>query len=846
MFRTTLKNLAARKLRLFTTSFAVLLGVAFMAGTLVLTDTIGKTFDKLYSDVNKGTDAYVRAEVAFDSEWFGAQRPRLDTTLIDQINAVDGVAVAEGSIEAYAQLVDKAGRPIGNPNMGSPVLGASWLSNDDLNPFNLASGRAPQADDEVVIDNASANKGDFVVGDSTTVLTQSGPKHVEIVGIAKFGDTDSPAGASYTMFTPAAAQAYLTHPGKIDAIKIVADPGVSETELVQRISTVVPQGTEVLTGTEITKEAQLDAKEGMGFFDVFLMVFALIALFVGSFIIYNSFTILVAQRTREMALMRAIGASRRQVTRSVLLEAGVVGLIASALGLAAGVGVASGLKMLLSGLGIDIPAGGVVLTTSTVILSVIAGLGVSIASAVFPARRAAKVPPIAAMREVAVDNSSSSRKRAVIGTLITGLGGAAMAAGLFGGAGIAPLGLGAMLIFVGVAVLGPILARPLSRILGSPLPRLKGVSGTLARQNAMRNPKRTSATAAALMIGVALVGFITILASSTKASVAANVERTFNGDLVVSSNVGGAGGLSPDLASRLSALPELDAVTGFRMAPAEIDGAGDNLVAADPTAVQEITDLGLAQGSLSDLHSSEIAVFQDTADDNGWAIGQNIPVRFAETGVQNFTLVATYTEHATVGDYLISIEAYDANIADHFDSKVLMTIADGVDADAARAAVTTVADSYPQGDVQDRAEYSKAQTKNMDMLLNLIYALLALAVFIALLGIANTLALSIFERTRELGLLRAVGMTRRQLRATVRYESVIIALLGTTLGLAIGTAFGWSIVKALEDKGLDTFAFPTSQLAVVAVIAGLAGVAAAALPARRAARLDILGAITSN
>ncbi|HSB86452.1 MAG TPA: ABC transporter permease, partial [Ilumatobacteraceae bacterium] len=608
MFFTTLKSLAARKLRLFTTSFAVLLGVAFMAGTLVLTDTIGKTFDELFANVNSGTDAYVRAEASFDSEWFGEQRPRLDASLIDAINDVDGVAAAEGHIEAYAQLVDKAGKPMGNPNMGAPVFGAAWLSNDALNPFELTSGRPPQADDEVVIDKGSADEAGFAIGDSTTVLTQTGPQHVEVVGIAKFGDTDSPGGASYTMFTPAAAQAYLTQPGKVDAIKIVAEPGVSESQLIANISDVVPAGTEVLTGAEITKEDQASIKDDMSFFNVFLMVFAVIALFVGSFIIYNSFSILVAQRTKEMALMRAIGASRRQVTRSVLLEAGVVGLIASALGLAAGVGVAAGLKALLAGIGIDIPAGGVVLTSKTVIISAIAGLGVSIASAVLPARRAAKIPPIAAMRDVAIDRSSRSRRRIVNGSIVTGLGALAMGAGLFGGAGIVPVGLGAVLVFVGVAVLGPVLARPISRIIGSPMPRLKGMSGTLARQNAMRNPKRTSATAAALMIGVALVGFITILASSTKASVARNVDKTFNGDLVVSSNVGGAGGLSPLLAEQLDALPELGAVTGVRMAPAEVDGESTNLMSADPQAMQQINDFGLAQGSLDGLHADDIAV----------------------------------------------------------------------------------------------------------------------------------------------------------------------------------------------------------------------------------------------
>jgi putative ABC transport system permease protein len=846
MLRTTIKTLAARKWRLLTTSVAVLLGVAFMAGTLVLTDTIGKTFDDLFANVNAGTDAYVRGELAFDSDILGDQRARLDTSLVDEIAGVDGVAAAEGHIEAYAQLVDHDGDPIGNPDMGAPVLGGAWLTNDALNPFELASGRAPQADDEVVIDKGSADTADFVVGDSTTVLTQAGPQHVEIVGIATFGGEDSPGGASYTMFTSAAAQAYLTQPGTIDAIKVVAADGVDEAALVQRIAQMVPDGTEVLTGAEITAEDQASIKEDMSFFNVFLLVFAAIALFVGSFIIYNSFSILVAQRTKEMALLRAIGASRRQVNRSVLLEAGVVGLIASALGLLAGIGVAAGLKALLAGIGIDIPAGGVVLTSNTVIVSVIAGLGVSVASAVLPARRASKVPPIAAMRDVAVDRSSRSRRRVVNGTVVTALGAAAMSAGLFGGAGIMPVGLGALLVFVGVAVLGPVLARPMSRVLGAPLPRLRGMPGTLARQNAMRNPKRTSATAAALMIGVALVGFITILAASTKASVAANVEKTFTGDLVVASNTFGRGGLSPLLADELAALPELDAVTGLRMAAAEVDGSVTMLMSADPSAVQHITDVGLAGGSLEDLHATEIAVYEDIADENGWALGQTIPVRFADTGVQQLTMVATYTENMTVGDYFVSLEVYDANVADRFDHQVLMTVADGVSLPDATAAVEHAAAAYPQGDVQDRAEYEQAQTKNVDMLLNLIYALLALAVFIALLGIANTLALSILERTRELGLLRAVGMTRGQLRSTVRYESVIIALLGTTLGLAIGTAFGWAIVKALGGEGLDTFAVPVVPLAVVAAIAALAGVGAAALPARRAARLDVLGAITAD
>jgi len=845
MIRTTLKNLSARKLRLLTTSIAVLLGVAFMAGTLVLTDTVGKTFDDLFANVNAGTDVYVRGETAFKSE-LGDQRARLDASLVTTVEKVDGVKHAEGSIQAYAQLVDKHGKVIGDPKMGAPTFGGIWLDNEDLNAFELAQGRSPRADSEVVIDRGSAKKGDFNIGDSVVVLTKSGQQAETIVGIATFGGQDSPAGVSYTMFTSDAAQRFLTEPGKIDAIKVVAADGVSDRELVDRIAKAVPPHTQVLTGAEITAEDQAAVKDGISFFSIFLLTFAVIALFVGSFIIYNSFSILVAQRSKEMALLRAIGASRRQVLGSVLLEAVVVGLIASLAGLVAGVGVAIALKELLNSIGLEIPAGGIVLKSSTVIVSLIAGLGVSVASAVIPARKASKVPPIAAMRDVAIDSSGRSRRRMVIGSAVGGLGAFSVGAALFGGAGVGPLALGVPLVFIGVAILGPVLARPISRIIGWPLPRLKGMAGTLARENAMRNPKRTSSTAAALMIGVALVSFITILASSTKASITDGVDKRFTGDFVVDSNTFGLGGFSPTLSDQLKALPELDAVSGMRMVPAQVHGTEALLVSADPIAMQKVTDFGVEQGSFDDLGATQIAVLDDTAKANGWKVGDIVPVQFAETGVQQFTLAAVYTQAEVAQEYFIGLAAYDANVEDHFDTKVYVTVRDGVSLDQGRAAITHVTDAYPQAQVQDTAEYKAAQTSQVDMMLNLIYALLGLAVFIALLGIANTLALSIFERTRELGLLRAVGMTRRQLRTTVRYESVIIALLGTTLGMGIGIVFGWSIVTALGDKGLGTLALPYSQLVVVAIIAAVAGVAAAVLPARRAAKLDVLGAIVSE
>lgn len=847
MFRTTIKDLSARKLRLLTTSIAVLLGVAFMAGTLVLTDTIGATFDDLFTDANAGTDAYIRGEAAFDNTDLGAQRPRVDESLVATVAAVDGVAVAQPYIQSYAQIVDKDGRAMGNPDMGAPVLGGNWIDDEGLSAFELAEGRTPQADDEVVIDRRSANEAGYRVGDVAGVITQAGEQPYTVVGIATFGGEDSPGGASAALFTLAAAEANLTAPGKVDAIKVAAADGVNDEELARRIAQVVPDHVEVLTGAEITAEDQAEVKEGMGFFNTFLLTFALIALFVGSFIIYNSFSILVAQRSRDMALLRAIGASRRQVLGSVLLEAIVVGAIASVVGLAAGVGVAAGLKGLFDAMGIAIPAGPVVISSGTVITSMVAGLGVSIASAVLPARRAARVAPVAAMRDVAVDSSGSSRRRAVMGTVVTALGGAAIASGLFSGgdSALASVGIGVALVFLGVAVLGPILAKPLSRVLGSPLPHLRGMSGTLARENAMRNPKRTSATASALMIGVALVGFITILASSTKASIADSVDSSFVGDLVIDSGTYAGGGLSPRLADDLSTLPEVDAVAGLRNVAAEIDGSSSMLVGVDAGSLDDLFDLELRNGSLADLGAKEIAVHDEEATAKGWALGDTVPVRFAETGVQDLTIAAVYGDADLAGSYLVGNEVLEANVADQFDSLVFVHFAEGVDDETATAAVEAVAAQNPLADVQDREAFVDSKGAEIDMMLNLIYALLALAVVIALLGIANTLALSIFERTRELGLLRAVGMTRAQVRSTVRWESVIISLLGTTLGLVIGTSFGWIMVKALEGEGLNTFTIPVTQLAVVVAIAGAAGVVAAILPARRAAKLDVLEAISS-
>ena len=851
MLKFTLKGLIAHKRRLATTTLAVLLGVAFMAGTLVLSDTIGKTFDDLFADVYKNTDAVVRAEAAFEGgpgETM-AQRGRVDASLVDEVRKVDGVATAQGTIFGYARLVGKDGEAIGNPEMGAPTVGVDWTDVKELNPFNLVSGGPPVADNDVVIDRKSARDGGLAVGDTTTVLVQAGPQQVRIAGIAKFGTADSPGGASFVMFKPSVAQRLMAQPGKFDDISIIARDGVPQAQLIERIRAILPAGTEVLSQQEITAESQGEMDEAFSFFNTFMLVFAIVALLVGGFMIFNTFSITVAQRTRENGLLRALGASRRQVLVSVLLEAVLIGLIASVIGVAAGVLVASGLKAMLAGFGLDIPTGSVVLTANTVLVSMLAGILVTMVAAVSPARKAAKVAPIAAMHtDTAGSTGYGSKERVIVGIAILGLGAAALFAGLFGDTSntVQVVGLGIVLVFFGVSVLGRTVSLPLSRLLGAPLTRIRSTTGGLARENAMRNPKRTAASASALMIGVGLVGFITILASSTKASIDAAIDRSVTGDYVVSGGGGFIGGVDPGLAKKLSDLPEVEAATGVRNGFAKVGDSVQWVSALDPATSEGLIDLKPVEGSLRDAGADTIAVHEGEAEDKNLKIGDPVQILFKDTGPQVLRVGLIYREDQPWGKYVLPLAVYDANFADHYDSAVYATRAKAVSTEAGLAAIKDVVKAYPGTKAFDQAGFKEEQARQVNTILGLMYALLALAIVIALLGIGNTLALAIFERTRELGLLRAVGMTRSQLRSTIRWESVIIALQGTLLGLVIGVFFGWALVTALADQGVDVFRIPFANLAVVVVLAGLAGVVAAVAPSRRAAKLNILHAIASE
>src|ERR671918_787333 len=828
MVKTALRNLLAHRMRLFTTGLAVVLGVAFIAGTLVLTDTITKTFDDLFTDAYADTDAMVRAEASFeDPNGFGDLRGRLDASLVDQVADVEGVAVASGDVWGFAQVVDKDGEPVGNPGAGPPTLGANWPESE-LNTWTLVDGTAPKGERDVVLDKGVADDAGYTVGDQATVLVRGAPLDVTVTGIARIGGADSPGGATFTMFTTEAAQRYVGEVGKFDSISIAADEGGSQRELVDRLEAVVPAGVEAVTGATVTDESQDAMREGLSFFNTFMLVFALVALLVGGFIIFNTFFITVSQRTREKALLRAIGASRRP-----------------ALGLVAGIPLAAGLKALLAGFGFPIPAGGVVLATSSAVIAFSAGVIVTLVAALSPSRKAAKVPPVAAMRDVAVGSTGyGSRQRIYVGVAVLAFGVVALLYGLFGDPGnaLAIVGLGVLLVFFGVSVLGRTVALPLSRIIGLPLPHLRGISGHLARENAMRNPKRTAITASALMIGVGLVTFITIFAASTKASFSNTVDRAFTGDFVVTAG-GGMVGVSPEFTNQVNELPEVETAGGVRAGLAEIDGDSEQLLGVSPEAL-DIFDVDPVAGSPDDLDATSIAVMEDVADDKGLSIGDPVPVEFTATGTQNMTLALIYDRNPGVeNEWLVGTDAFAANYPDQVDVQVFVKKAADVPASEALAAVERGAENYPGTDVLDQSEYKEEQMGVVDQMLGLVYALLALAILIALLGIGNTLALSIVERTRELGVLRAVGMTRAQLRSTIRWESVIIAVQGALLGLVIGVFFGWALVTALQDEGLNTFTVPILSLVVVVVLAALAGIVAAVLPARRAAKLDVLRAV---
>jgi putative ABC transport system permease protein len=848
VFRLALKSALAKKRRLFGTALSIMLGVAFLAGTLVFTDTIGRTFDDLFAGIYDNTETYVRSETSVELDQGGSQRGRIPQSVVATIADVSGVADAQGLVGGYAQIVGSDGKAIGTQGQGAPTLGMSYIAGA-LSPWTLTEGGRPPGPGELVIDKGSADRGNLAIGDTVTVLTQTGPHQFTLVGTARFGSVDSPGGASTAIFDLATAQqVMLGGTGEVDAVMVDAAPGVPEDELTNRIAAVLPDGVEALTGTEITKETQDDMREALGFLSTFLLVFAAIGLIVACFTIYNTFQITVTQRSREMALLRAVGAMQRQVVWSQLLEAVIIGITASVAGLVAGVAVAGGLKAMMEGFGVDIPAGGIVFSARTAVVALLVGTVVTIASAVLPSLRASRVPPLAAIRDAGAGVSADHIGRRLLqGGVLTAAGIGAFVAGL-AGSDIRWVGAGALLSFVGVFALGPAIARPVAAALGTPLAKLTGITGVIARDNAMRNPKRTARTGGALMVGVALVAAITVIAAAAKDWTRDVYTEQFTGDYVVSTDASGFGGLSPEVAERLNQLPQVEAAAGVRVGSARdlSSGVDTGYVSVDPAVAGHVFNLGFVQGSLDALSPDGILVEDGEAADRQLTVGDTVLFAFVNGTTRTLTVQGIYTEDDLAGPYVVSHALHEQSGTDQFDTSVYVALAAGVDEADAEAEITAVSDHYPNAELQSRSEYIDAQASQVDQIVNIMYGLLALAVIIALFSIANSIGLSIHERTRELGLLRAVGMTRHQTSTAVRREAAIVALLGTGLGAILGVFFGWAIGVTLGGGGLTGFNIPVTALVAIIVFGVLGGILAALRPGWRASHLDVLRAISTE
>lgn len=845
MWRTTLKGLAGHKIRLFLTALAVVLGVGFVSGTFVLTDTLKHTFDDLITRSTAGVDVFVRKAPSAAGREFD-DRGLVPLSLLSDVRRVDGVSVAQGTVSGFATMLDKTGKPI--TSNGPPTLGVGWIG-EPLTSLTVRSGRGPLRSNEVMIDAATAKKFKFKVGDPIKIITLGPAEPYTIVGIAGFGEADNLAGATLSVFDLNTAEIKFNKTDGFDAIEVGGSSSLDPDVLRRRIQTVLPGGFKSETGTTVAQQQARLIQKNFGFFNIALLIFAGVSLFVGGFIIFNTFSIIVAQRTREFGLLKALGAKSSQVLASVIVESAIVATLASVAGIGFGVLVAQGIQQLLKAFGASLPQSGLQFLPHTVWISMTVGLTVTMLSAVIPARKAARIAPMAALREFAPAAERPKRSLAAVGLILAATGIGIFFAGLFAHLAkpAAIVGIGAVIIFLGVAALSPFIAGTLARVIGSPLPVIFHMPGRLARLNAARNPRRTAATSSALMIGMALVSLVAIFAASLKASASDALDKALRADFIITNkSFGTERGFSAQVAERLNKLDQLSAAVGIRDGSIRIANETKDLVAFDPSVIQKVIHIKMVQGQLQDLRTG-FFIKEATAKDLHLAVGDKAKVEFLTSGKQELTVTGIFESNPLLqSEYLLSLGTYDANFRDRFDSGVLAKIAPGVKPKDARKAIRAQLTDFPTVAVRDQTEFKARQAAQINRLLGLVTALLGLALVIALLGITNTLALSVFERTRELGLLRAVGMTRRQTRTSIRWESVIVSVIGAVLGLAVGVFFGWGLVTALKDQGMTVLAIPGVQLAAYIVAAAFAGVFAAIPPARRAARLDPLQAIATE
>ncbi|MFI2718357.1 ABC transporter permease [Streptomyces collinus] len=828
MFRTALRNVLAHKTRLLMTVLAVMLGVAFVSGTLIFTNTLSGAYQRSSAKSLGHVDVAVTAASS-----------ELTDALLDKSAKVPGAAGAIGVVSGYTVMADKDGRTVGEG--WGPRGGNYWGDKDPRYP--LASGTAPHGRNEVAIDAETARRTGYQVGDTVRVSTGGPVMTPKISGIFTTDDGDVAAGGSLVLFDTPTAQKLFFMTGTYNRIDVKAAPGTSQHQLLASLEKTLPQKTEFSTGQALADAQAKRIDRQMSKLRQGLLAFAGISLFVGTFIIANTFTMLVSQRTRELALLRAVGASRPQVTRSVLIEAFVVGAVAGVAGLVTGIGIGAALRSLLGMLGAAVPDGPLVIAPGTVGAAVAVGIVVTMLAAWLPGRRAAKIPPVAAMSSVHAQATVKSLVlRNTIGALCSGAGIAMIVAATSMEAKKAqePMALGAVLLITGVFILTPLLSRPLIAA-AAPLLRAFGVAGKLARQNAVRNPRRTAATASALMIGLTLITGMTVLTNSLQKATEEKVTASLRADYVVST----AGSLSPDAQKRLARVDGVTDISPLRGADVRIDGDYGSLTGVNGASIGKLIDLKAKDGAF-EVSGTQVAVDTASAEQYGWKPGSSFTVAYEDGKKQKLTISGLYEDTNQVSGILVENATLTPHLSDPTATSVMLKTSDGASS-AMKDKLIKALGTNPAIDVQSRQDIANEDAKLLTLMLNMLYGLLAMAVIVAVLGVVNTLAMSVFERSQEIGMLRAVGLDRTGIKRMVRLESLVISLFGGVLGIGLGVFFGWAAGE-LTKEGLPTYelVLPWDRLALFLALAATVGVLAALWPARRAARLNMLDAIKAE
>ena len=846
MLRAALKSLMGRKVRLLLSTFAIVLGVAFVAGSLVFSDTLSRSFTALFASTVG--DVVVRPEGAGDLR-NGPSTRTVPASVVEELRPVEGAARVDGNVtELGVFVVDGENKVVGG--QGPPGIAGNWSdapAGHGLEGLSIVIGAEPEGRDQVVLDVSTAERAGYSRGDRVRIVTTGDQAVLNpvLVGLADFAQGGSLNGATYVAFdTPTTQQLFTGGRDVYTDLWVTAEDGVSQEELRDAVAQRLPEGVEAVTGDDVADENASQLLEAITFLTTFLLIFAGISLVVGAFLIVNTFSILVAQRSRELALLRALGASRRQVTRSVMLESLVLGVLGSTIGLGLGVLLAMLIRIVFGRFGLDLSEQPLVFAPRTFVASYAIGIVVTMAAAYLPARRSARIAPVQALRDDISMPETSMRRRFVGGLVLVAAGCGALAAGLFTSVdrGGWFVGAGVLAVLLGVASASPVLSRPFLRLSQRLLARVFGAVGNLAGQNSLRNPRRTTATASALMIGLALAATMAIVGDSAKASVDQTIEENFRGDYVVSNLMGQS--FSSRIGDQMGALEGVGTVARQRWAFADVDGDPQGVGASQRTSFEGALGLEMVGGSLDDLATGTVLLSDKYADELGLAVGDDLEVTFNNEDL-TYPVVGIFADNPILG-FPVQTTLATLREAGFPDRDNLLVLDVAQQSPALQERIEAVVADLPIVTVKDQAAFAEEQRGPIDQLVLMIFALLGLALFIAVLGIVNTLALSIIERTREVGLLRAVGLSRAQLRRMVTFESVVIAVLGAVLGSVLGVFFGIAMMYALRDEGLEVISVPWDQIGAFLAVSVVVGVLAAVLPARRAARLDVLSAIATD